>query len=67
MDSRNGNANDRFQVVPLLYLAGVVIIRRRFGSVLEEAKGPYVVLDSRGPNEVVGRETILKVLYGHGL
>lgn len=41
-----------FVVIPSLYLVGVVIIQRRFGSGLEEAKGDYVALDSRGPNEV---------------
>lgn len=35
-----------------LYLVGVVIIQRRFGSALEDAKGDYVALDSRGPKEV---------------
>jgi hypothetical protein len=36
----------------VLYLLGVVLIRRRV-SVLEDAKGEYVVLDTRGPNEEV--------------
>jgi len=44
-----------FQVIPSLYLVGVVIIQLRFGSALEDAKGDYVALDSRGPNEVEGR------------
>jgi len=38
-----------------MYLVGVVIIQRRFGSALEVAKADYVALDSRGPNEVEGR------------
>lgn len=41
-----------FQVIPSLYLVGVVIIQRRFGSAVEDVKGDYVALDSRGPNEV---------------
>jgi len=41
-----------FVVIPSLYLVGVVIIQRRFGSAPEEAKGDYVALDSRGPSEV---------------
>ena len=44
-----------FQVIPSLYLVGVVIIQRRFGSALEDVKGDYVALDSRAPNEVEGR------------
>ena len=55
VESRNGNANGRFQVVPLLYLVGIVIIQRRFGSVLEDSKGDYVALDSHCANEVVGQ------------
>jgi hypothetical protein len=42
-----------FVVIPSLYLVGVVMIQRRFGSVLEDAKGDYVVLDTRGPNDEV--------------
>jgi hypothetical protein len=57
VESRNGNANGPFQVIPSLYLVGVVFIQRRFGSALEDAKGDYVVLDSRGPNEVDGRRS----------
>ena len=34
---------------------GIVTIQRGFGSVLEDAKGDCVALDSRGPNEVEGR------------
>jgi len=40
-----------FVAIPSLYVVGVVVIRHRFGSVLENAKGEYVALDSRGPNE----------------
>ena len=43
----NGKANTKnnnSQVIPSLYLVGVVMIQRRFGSELEDAKGDYVVL-----------------------
>ena len=36
----------------MLYFLGVVLIQRR-AAVLEHAKGEYVVLDTRGPNEEV--------------
>ena len=57
----NGNANTQKkknnpQVIPSLYLVGVVMIQRRFGSVLEDAKGDYVVLDTRGPTDEVEDE-----------
>ncbi|KAH9991814.1 hypothetical protein BJV77DRAFT_1006009 [Russula vinacea] len=45
-----------FVVIPSLYLVGVVMIQRRFGSVLEDAKGDYVVLDTRGPTDEVEDE-----------
>jgi hypothetical protein len=44
-------------VIPSLYLVGVVAIQRRFGSVPENAKGEYVALDSRGPNDEVENGT----------
>lgn len=43
-------------MIPSLYLVGVVMIQRRFGSVLEDAKGDYVVLDTRGPTDEVEDE-----------
>ena len=44
---------DGFKGVLSLYLVGVVMIQRRFGSELEDEKGDYVALDPRGPNEEV--------------
>jgi len=38
-----------FVAIPSLYVVGVVVIRHRFGSVLENTKGDYIVLDSWGP------------------
>ena len=43
----------RAQVVPPLYLLGVLVIQRRYGSTQEDAKGEYVALDTRAPNEEV--------------
>jgi len=40
-----------FVAIPSLYVVGVVVIRHRFGSVLENTKGDYVALDSWGPND----------------
>ena len=50
---RNANCWGRVQVVPPLYLLGVLVIQRQYGSDQEDAKGEYVALDSRAPNEVV--------------
>ncbi|KAH9017319.1 hypothetical protein EDB85DRAFT_2016714, partial [Lactarius pseudohatsudake] len=37
--------------VPALYVVGVMTVQRRFGSVKEGAKGEYVALDTRPPND----------------
>jgi len=42
-----------FVTILVLYLLGVMMIHRRFGSVQEDAKGEYLVLNTRGPNEEV--------------
>ncbi|KAH8995244.1 hypothetical protein EDB86DRAFT_2923020 [Lactarius hatsudake] len=36
--------------VPALYVVGVMMVQRRFGSVKEGAKGEYVALDTRPPS-----------------
>jgi hypothetical protein len=43
----------RAQVIPPLYLLVVLVIQRRYGSTQEDAKGEYVALDTRAPNEEV--------------
>jgi len=42
-----------FVCVPPLFLLGWLVIQRRFGSEGEDAKGDYVALDTRVPNDEV--------------
>jgi len=51
--AQNAECWGRAQVVPPLYLLGVLVIQRRYGSTQEDAKGEYVALDTRAPNEEV--------------
>jgi hypothetical protein len=39
--------------VPPLFLLGWLVIQRRYGSEEEDAKGEYVALDTRAPNDEV--------------
>jgi len=52
MNAKNGGWVGS-QCVPPLFLLGWLVIQRRYGSEGEDAKGDYVALDTRVPNDEV--------------